>query len=103
ESLKTTILGFDNGMLILPGHDSRPIGLDGQAVAARLGELRPVLERLAAGRDEFVAGVLGSLGAKPPNFRLIMACNEGTADPAGIDPLDLEAGPNRCAVQGKGA
>ncbi|MEW6511551.1 MAG: rhodanese-like domain-containing protein, partial [Bacteroidota bacterium] len=63
ESLKTTILGFDNGMLILPGHDSRPIGLDGQAVAARLGELRPALKRLAAGRDEFVAAVLGSLGA----------------------------------------
>jgi hypothetical protein len=42
--------------------------------------------------------VLRSLQAKPPNFEMVIAVNEGRAGLQGIDPLDVEAGPNRCAV-----
>jgi len=49
-------------------------------------------------RDEFVRTVLDGLKAKPPNFETIIAVNEGKSPFAGFDPLDVEAGPNRCAA-----
>jgi glyoxylase-like metal-dependent hydrolase (beta-lactamase superfamily II)/rhodanese-related sulfurtransferase len=99
ESLHRKLLTLGDDVRILPAHVGRPIAFDGVPVGGRLGDLRSGIPMLAAGKDEFVAAVLGHLGSKPPNFHAIIAFNEGKADPGAIDPLDLEAGPNRCAVQ----
>jgi len=98
QSLHQKLLPLGDDVLVLPAHIGRPIAFDGVPVAARLGELRSGIRLLAAGQSDFVSEVIGRLGSKPPNFQAIIAFNEGKADPGGIDPLDLEAGPNRCAV-----
>lgn len=99
QSLHQKLLLLHDDVRILPAHVSRPIAFDGVPVEARLGELRSSIGLLDAAKEAFVAAVIGHLGSKPPNFQAIIAINEGRADPGGIDPLDLEAGPNRCAVQ----
>ena len=46
----------------------------------------------------FVERILASLQSKPPNHHAILAVNEGKQDLGLTDPLDVEAGPNRCAA-----
>jgi glyoxylase-like metal-dependent hydrolase (beta-lactamase superfamily II) len=99
QSLHEKVLALADDVWVLPAHDSRPIAFDGTPIGARLGELRSGIRLLAAGKGEFVTAILHRLGSKPPNFHAIIAFNEGKADPGALDPLDLEAGPNRCAVQ----
>ena len=54
---------------------------------------------VAADKADFVEKVVGLLGPKPPNFQRVVSVNEGKMDLAWLDPLELEAGPNRCAVK----
>jgi hypothetical protein len=46
-----------------------------------------------------VSRICSAQRVKPPNLQRIIAINEGKTELDGIDPLDLEAGPNRCAVR----
>jgi glyoxylase-like metal-dependent hydrolase (beta-lactamase superfamily II)/rhodanese-related sulfurtransferase len=81
-----------------PGHESRAIGFDGHPIGSTLSQARAELKQLEQDQDAFAAAIVRSLSAKPPNYEQIVAVNEGKADLAGADPLDLEAGPNRCAA-----
>ena len=92
------IEGLPGTLRVLPAHHAAAIGFDGTPVSATLEELRARVELLRVPEDAFVATVLGLLQAKPPNFEMVIAVNEGKAGLEGIDPLDVEAGPNRCAV-----
>jgi len=83
---------------IYPCHHGCPIPFDRQPIAARLGDLRPRLEALRLDESAFAAQIVGGLGEKPPNFETILAVNEGRGDLGDLEPLDVEAGPNRCAV-----
>jgi glyoxylase-like metal-dependent hydrolase (beta-lactamase superfamily II)/rhodanese-related sulfurtransferase len=99
DSLQRAILGrFGGEVLVCPAHHGSGIDFDGEAIVARLGDLGTRLAILGRSEDEFVTTVLASLGAKPPNFETIIAVNEGKAPLADLDPLDVEAGPNRCVV-----
>ena len=99
DSLKRAILGqFGGDVLVCPAHHGSGIGFDGEAIVAGLGDLGTRLAILGRAEDEFVKTVLASLGAKPPNFETIIAINEGKVPLADLDPLDVEAGPNRCAA-----
>jgi len=99
DSLHRAILGrFGDDVLVCPAHHGAAIGFDGAPILARLGDLRSRLAVLGRARDAFVTTVLESLKAKPPNFETIIAINEGKSPLAGFDPLDVEAGPNRCAA-----
>jgi glyoxylase-like metal-dependent hydrolase (beta-lactamase superfamily II)/rhodanese-related sulfurtransferase len=97
-SLHKKVEGLPGSLRVLPAHHATAIGFDGTPVAATLADLRTRLELLQVPEDAFVATVLRSLQAKPPNFEMVIAVNEGKAGLEGIDPLDVEAGPNRCAV-----
>ncbi len=61
--------------------------------------VRRQLDLLKAGEETFVASILERLTAKPPNFERVIAINEGRKSIGERDPLDIEAGPNRCAVR----
>ena len=97
-SLHRKIEGLPGSLRVLPAHHAAAIGFDGTPVSAKLEELRARVELLQVPEDAFVTRVLGLLQAKPPNFEMVIAVNEGKAGLEGVDPLDLEAGPNRCAV-----
>ncbi|MCI0691981.1 MBL fold metallo-hydrolase [candidate division KSB1 bacterium] len=99
HSLHDKILKLPDDLRIYPAHYGRPIGFDRVPVGALLGELKSKLDLLKLVEQRFVRTVLSSLQAKPPNFQTIIAINEGKAALGWSDPLDLEAGPNRCAVR----
>jgi len=99
KSLHEKLLALSRNVQVLPGHYSKPLGFDGVPVAASLGELIPKLEMLSLDEQAFVRTVLSNLGLKPPNFHAVIAVNEGRLNSAEIDTLDIEAGPNRCAIR----
>jgi len=83
---------------IYPGHHGGPIPFDRQPIGIRLGDLRPRIEALALDVDTFASRIVAGLGEKPPNFETILAVNEGRGELGDLEPLDVEAGPNRCAA-----
>ncbi len=101
RSLRQRIGSLPEDLTVCPAHAGSPIGFDGTPVAARLGDLRRKLEFLRLDEAAFVRRTLGGLGAKPPSFRAILDVNEGKTALGAVDPLDLEAGPNRCAVSAR--
>jgi rhodanese-related sulfurtransferase len=97
-SLREGLLGrVPDEVAICPAHHGKPIGFDGQPVRSTVGKLRSNLGLLGHGENEFVDQLLNSLTAKSPNHERIIAINEGRAQ-LDVDPLDVEAGPNRCAA-----
>jgi glyoxylase-like metal-dependent hydrolase (beta-lactamase superfamily II) len=85
------------GIVVLPGHTTGPVAFDGRAVSARMGEVAAWLDEWLESASAFVERILSRLPAPPPNFARIARLNELGAFPA-EGSLDLEAGPNRCAV-----
>lgn len=98
KSLHHTILPMSDDLQIYPTHYGKPIGFDRTPIGAPLGTLKAKLELLKLEEEPFVQKILSTLQPKPPNFQAIIAINEGKEQLGWIDPLDLEAGPNRCAV-----
>ena len=98
RSLKERVLAPGAEARYYPGHESRTVGFDGHPIGSTLSEARAQIQLLALDQDAFAAAIVQSLGAKPSNYERIVAVNEGKAELSGIDPLDLEAGPNRCAA-----
>jgi len=91
------LLALPEHTLVLPGHMSEPAPFDGQAIAASLAEVSARTALLHASEEEFVAQILQRIPPTPPNHQRIVALNEAGAAPD-VDPTELEAGANRCAV-----
>lgn len=83
--------------LVLPCHTSDPVPFDRRPIVAELRQVRARVPMLGLGRDEFVTRVLEKLPPTPPNHKLIVKANEA-GDVAGLDPVRVEAGANRCAI-----
>jgi glyoxylase-like metal-dependent hydrolase (beta-lactamase superfamily II) len=100
ESLQR-LLQLSASLNILPAHFSGPIGFDREPITATLAQLKNQIDLLKASPDVFVKTVTSRLPAKPPNYERIIALNEGRMRLSEIEDLSaLEAGPNRCAVEG---
>jgi glyoxylase-like metal-dependent hydrolase (beta-lactamase superfamily II)/rhodanese-related sulfurtransferase len=84
--------------LVLPAHATEPIAFDGQPIAASLVEVGAWLSAWLTSESAFVERVTSKLPPTPPNFARIVELNE-SGDVSDIDPTDLEAGANRCAVR----
>lgn len=98
QSLHEKILTLPENIKILPGHHGKPISFDGRAIDSHLKDLKSNLSLLKVEQKQFVGRILSGLSKKPPNFGIIIAINEGKQRLGFINPLDLEAGPNRCAA-----
>jgi glyoxylase-like metal-dependent hydrolase (beta-lactamase superfamily II)/rhodanese-related sulfurtransferase len=85
-------------VVVLPGHTSEPIAFDGRAVAAPMADVGVWLAGWLSSESAFVDRVTSNLPPTPPNFVRIVDLNEAGDAPA-IDPTDVEAGANRCAVR----
>jgi glyoxylase-like metal-dependent hydrolase (beta-lactamase superfamily II) len=99
DSLHNRILTLADTAIVCPGHTSEMIGFDGNPITSTLGNIKPAVELLKLDKDTFVKKVTDLLGPKPPNFERVISVNEGKTDLGWLDPLELEAGPNRCAVK----
>ncbi|MCH8259703.1 MAG: MBL fold metallo-hydrolase [Planctomycetes bacterium] len=98
NTLHDRLLSLGASITIYPAHTGSEIGFNGKPVSATLGEIKAEVELLSADEDSFVATILASLTAKPPNHECVISINEGKSDLGDADPLDIEAGPNRCAA-----
>ncbi|MDX1389853.1 MAG: MBL fold metallo-hydrolase [Acidobacteriota bacterium] len=98
HSLNKRLLSRFDDLGVYPAHHAEPVGFDGVPIGGSLRELRRSVDLLKLAEDDFVTRIVDGLSAKPPNFEAIIAVNEGKSALSGIDPLDLEAGPNRCAA-----
>ena len=87
-----------SSMLVLSAHASEPIAFDGQPITASLGDVTRWLSAWLLSESGFVERVTSKLPPTPANFVRIVELNE-SGDALAIDPTDLEAGANRCAVR----
>jgi glyoxylase-like metal-dependent hydrolase (beta-lactamase superfamily II)/rhodanese-related sulfurtransferase len=87
-----------SNMLVLPGHTSEPIAFDEQPVCASVREVASWLSAWLTSESGFVERVTSKLPRTPPNFVRIVELNESGTIPD-VDPIDLEAGANRCAIK----
>lgn len=92
------LLALPASTLVLPGHTSEPVPFDGEPVAAALGDVRENAALLGVPEDDFVETLLARIPPTPPNHDRIVRLNEAGRMPGG-DPVELEAGANRCAIQ----
>ena len=92
------LLALPAGTLLLPGHTGEPVPFDGEPIAATLVDVQKNAELLNVPEDDFVEMVLARIPPTPPNHDRIVALNEAGRMPDG-DPIELEAGANRCAIQ----
>jgi glyoxylase-like metal-dependent hydrolase (beta-lactamase superfamily II)/rhodanese-related sulfurtransferase len=84
-------------LLILPAHTSSAIPFNHKIIAEKLDLLLKNVELLKLGQSSFVEQTIKRIPPCPPNYIQIAALNKsGKYD--GINPADLEAGANRCAV-----
>jgi glyoxylase-like metal-dependent hydrolase (beta-lactamase superfamily II) len=84
--------------LVLPAHASEPIAFDGRPITARLANVETWLADWLVSEDAFVDRVTSRLPPTPPNFARIVELNQLGTVPS-EDPIELEAGANRCAVK----
>lgn len=91
--------------LVLPAHyaDIREMN-DNGIVGATLGEIRGNNEIMRnADKESFTEQVAGAVSMeKPPNFEEIVAINRGELQVDAEKAIELEIGPNRCAVHHHG-
>ncbi|MFN2431303.1 MAG: MBL fold metallo-hydrolase [Gemmatimonadota bacterium] len=91
------LLDLPDGTRVLAAHTSQPVAFDGVPVSATIDEVRPRVEALGSTEDEFVERVVSRIPQTPPNHLRILELNEAGELPD-FDPVDLEAGANRCAA-----
>ncbi|MCM3271947.1 MBL fold metallo-hydrolase [Paenibacillus elgii] len=92
---------LSDDVLVLPAHyaDIQEMN-DNGVVGATLGEIRQSNEIMRnADREAFTEQVAGAVSTeKPPNFEEIIAINRGELNVEPERAVELEIGPNRCAV-----
>lgn len=90
------ILSLDNEIIILPAHTSQPIGFDNILIHSILGEVKSI-PLLQLNEGDFIETIIGRIPATPANYLEIVEKNL-QGDFSDINPMDLEAGANRCAI-----
>jgi glyoxylase-like metal-dependent hydrolase (beta-lactamase superfamily II)/rhodanese-related sulfurtransferase len=91
------LLSLPDNVMLLPAHTNKPVEFDNALIQTSIGEAKKNIVLLQNSEEEFVASLLQKIPPTPPNFLSIVEKNIiGNYD--GIDPIDLEAGANRCAV-----
>lgn len=91
------IKSLDQNILVLPAHTSETIAFDKKIIADRIFNLIEKIDLLKFSEAEFIEQTIKRIPPTPPNYIEIASLNKkGSYE--GINPADLEAGANRCAV-----
>lgn len=98
QSLHERVLPLSDTTTVFPAHYGSAVEVHANVFVARaLGDLRHSLAALAMSEDDFVAWAMANVKDRPPNYRRIVRINEGS-ETLGVDALEMELGPNRCAI-----
>lgn len=96
QSLKK-LINLEGNAIVLQGHISRPVPFDHQIIASSLKEIKEKVAALSLSENEFVATILSKIPPTPPNYLKVVELNL-TGDLKSVDPKEVEAGANRCAI-----
>lgn len=96
QSLNKLLL-LPDSVIVLPAHANKPVEFDNLVVETTIGEARKKIAMLQMKEEEFVNSILQKIPPAPPNYLEIVEKNI-IGSYADINPVDLEAGANRCAV-----
>jgi len=91
------LMKLKDTIIVLPAHTSSPIAFDEKPVKATLSDIKNIVSILHLPKEKFVETILARLPATPPNYLTIVERNL-SGNISDINPIDLEAGANRCAV-----
>jgi glyoxylase-like metal-dependent hydrolase (beta-lactamase superfamily II)/rhodanese-related sulfurtransferase len=91
------LMGLNGDIIVLPGHTNTPIDFDKQPISAPINEIRRNVPLLRLSKSDFTKSILDKLPPDPPNYLAIVERNL-SGNISDVNPFDLEAGANRCAV-----
>jgi glyoxylase-like metal-dependent hydrolase (beta-lactamase superfamily II)/rhodanese-related sulfurtransferase len=83
-------------ILLLPGHTSSPTPFDQKPLTAHLAEVWEDVKLLHLAESDFIETLLARVPPLPSNHQRITELNEAGFLPE--NPIELEAGANRCAI-----
>jgi glyoxylase-like metal-dependent hydrolase (beta-lactamase superfamily II) len=91
------IMALKDDIIVLPAHTSKPVEFDDKMIQASLAQMKKTVTILQLDEETFVTELMQRIPPTPPNYLTIAEKNlEG--DFKDVNPMDLEAGANRCAV-----
>jgi glyoxylase-like metal-dependent hydrolase (beta-lactamase superfamily II)/rhodanese-related sulfurtransferase len=90
------LLSLNNDIVILPAHTSQSIEFDNLLIYSTLEKVKSVA-LLQLGEEDFIETIISRIPATPANYLTIVEKNL-QGDFSDINPIDLEAGANRCAI-----
>ena len=91
------ILQLDESIIVLPAHTSKPVEFDNKPIKATLSEIKSNVPLLHLKKEEFVKTIMDKLPPAPANYLTIVEKNL-SGNFTDVNPIDLEAGANRCAI-----
>ncbi|WP_243290939.1 MBL fold metallo-hydrolase [Bacillus sp. FJAT-47783] len=102
DTIYEKVASIADDVVVLPGHYA---SLDDELndegfIGANLGEIRSKVEMMQGkNKEEFVEMVAANVNTEtPPNFEDIVAVNRGVKEVTEEEMVELEIGPNRCAL-----
>ena len=90
------LLTFNDDMIVLPSHTSQPVEFDNIPIQSTLGKVKSIA-MLQMSEAAFIDTILNRIPPTPANYLSIVEKNI-KGDFSDINPIDLEAGANRCAI-----
>jgi len=91
------LLALDENMIVMPAHTSQPVDFDNTPIQATIGNIKKNVPMLQLKEEEFINAILQRIPPTPANYLSIVELNI-KGDFNDINPVDLEAGANRCAI-----
>ncbi len=91
------LLALDENIIVMPAHTSQPVEFDNTPIQATIGSIKQNVAMLKLSEEGFINTILQRIPPTPANYLSIVEKNIKD-DFSDINPVDLEAGANRCAV-----
>jgi glyoxylase-like metal-dependent hydrolase (beta-lactamase superfamily II)/rhodanese-related sulfurtransferase len=91
------LLALDENIMVLPAHTSQPVDFDNTPIQTTIGSIKRSVAILQFKEEEFIAAIQQRIPPTPANYLAIVEKNIH-GDFSDINPVDLEAGANRCAI-----
>lgn len=88
---------LDEKIIVLPAHTSQPVDFDNIPIQTTIGNIKKTVAMLQLKEEEFINTILQRIPPTPANYLSIVEKNI-KGDFSDINPVDLEAGANRCAI-----
>jgi len=88
---------LDENIMVMPGHTSQPVPFDQKIIASPLKDIKKKVSILQMDEPSFIDHILQRIPPTPANYLTIVEHNI-SGDFSDVNPLDLEAGANRCAI-----